>query len=714
VRDGYGGYVSRNEVYYADEKSCLRWNWKCAARFCFPVVVIVIAAATITQAQTANPPLYDVKMEHVWIPMKDGVRLAADLFMPVGAKPGERFPTIFKLDPYRKDDNEEIIEECDLAKYFVARGYVSACVDIRGTGQREGHTPDREYSEQELSDGEEIIAWLASQPWSSGGVTIFGASWSGFNGLQLAMRHPPALKAIISAVSTEKIYDEDCHYYYGMMNSRDSYNFGSDSDNPRSPSPDFPGDEKTLSNRFDNPPWTLLWLRHQREDAFWHEPEKSLDTIQIPIFLIGGFADGYRDTIPRLLAELKSPVRAIMGPWEHSFPHDATVGPDIEWRELAVRWLDQWLKGRDTGVSSEPKLAVYMRHWYPPDPTLTEIPGEWRSEKSWPPQDQEIQVFYLQPDHLLGNQSPSTNTVHSLKYIPSIGADVGWEAFDLQPDQRPVDAFSLVYDSAPLGAENAILGMPEVHLRASATAPLANWFARLSDVAPDGSVTLITFGGLNGTQRESMSDPQDLEPGKIYSLRVPMRFTSWVFPVGHRIRLSVSNAQWPMFWPTPYAMTTSLYLGGGESPRLLLPTVPVAGSLPPPHFNSVLQSGHPTSPQSAPSPHWTLHRSEFGKPTMIEQGRGRWSNAQVWPWGHYSERSHRAMEVQDDHPDAASFRGSNDFRVQLPNRELIWHSEWDLHSDQANFYYLFKRELRENGKVIRQKEWKDTIARDHQ
>jgi len=188
-----------------------------------------------------------------------------------------------------------------------------------------------------------------------------------------------------------------------------------------------------------------------------------------------------------------------------------------------------------------------MRRWFPPDPTLGQIPGEWRSEKTWPPQDQKVQAFYLEPDHSLGNQSPSTSAVHSLKYIPSIGVDVGWEAFDLQPDQRPVDAFSLVYDSTPIETENAILGTPEIQLRASATAPLANWFARLSDVAPDGSVTLITIGGLNGAQRESMANSQDLEPGKIYSLRLPMRFTSWIFPMGHRIRVSISNAQWPMF-----------------------------------------------------------------------------------------------------------------------------------------------------------------------
>jgi uncharacterized protein len=127
----------------------------------------------------------------------------------------------------------------------------------------------------------------------------------------------------------------------------------------------------------------------------------------------------------------------------------------------------------------------------------------------------------------------------------------------------------------------AILGRPRALLQASATAPLADWFARLSDVAPDGTVTQITDAGLNGAQRESMSDPRPLEPGQIYPLNIEMHLGPWVFPKGHRIRLSISNALWPMVLSTPYAMTTSLALGGNNGSRLVLPQVPVAGPAPP-------------------------------------------------------------------------------------------------------------------------------------
>ena len=110
--------------------------------------------------------------------------------------------------------------------------------------------------------------------------------------------------------------------------------------------------------------------------------------------------------------------------------------------------------------------------------------------------------------------------------------------------------------------------------------------ARLSDVAPDGTTTLITGAGLNGAQRESDTDPKDLLPEKIYPLRIDMHVTSWVFPSGHRIRIAISNALWPMLWPTPFPMTTVLALGGENASRLVLPVVPLHGAARFPAFSN--------------------------------------------------------------------------------------------------------------------------------
>lgn len=193
---------------------------------------------------------------------------------------------------------------------------------------------------------------------------------------------------------------------------------------------------------------------------------------------------------------------------------------------------------------------------------------------------------------------------------------------ELLSDPRPVDAFSLVYDSAPLDHEVAILGRPHALLRASATAPLADWFARLSDVAPDGTVTQITGAGLNGAQRDSMTEPRDLEPGKFYPLDIEMHLTSWVFPEGHRIRVAVSNSLWPMVLPTPYAMTTSLELGGAYGSRIVLPVVPLQERLRRSFLRLSLPSSAPTS-RTKDSPGLVLGLWNATRRTRRQQCIGR-------------------------------------------------------------------------------------------
>ena len=667
-------------------------------------------------AQTPSTPPYGMRLEHTWIPMKDGLRLAANLFMPTGGKPDEKYPALLEYIPYRKDD-DTAADDYPRHSYFAQRGFVGVRVDIRGTGESEGQTPDREYSQQEQEDGMEVIAWLAGQPWSNGNVGMLGISWGGFNSLQLAMRHPPALKAIIATCATERLFHEDIRFIDGMMHV-DQYELFIDLQTAISPGPDFPLDEKTLATRFDNKPWFIGYKRHQHDGSFWYEPERPLDRIQIPILLIGGLYDGYRDSIPRMLEQVKSPVKAILGPWNHNWPDEPDWGPRIEWRDLAVRWWDQWLKGRDTGVMNEPRFAVYMRHWYPPELNLPEIPGEWRNEASWPPAGLQLQTFYPQPDHSLNTNAAAPGT-HVLKYVPSAGTNAGgpdiWWG-ELTTDQKPDDAFSLVYDSDPLSEDTAILGMPSALLEASATAPLADWLVRLSDVAPDGTVIMLTGGGLNGALRDSESQPSDLDPGRVYPLKIDMHFTSWVFPRGHRIRLAVSNALWPMIWPTPYTMTTSLQLGGQQPSRLVLPVVPLKSKLPPPNFVPPGQSsqlpGVHSSGHWLPGELWTKLRDELHQSTTWEWHSG--PQVTEFPWGRTRHTDKLRFEVQDAHPETATAHGEGETEVDLPARKLLWTDTLDLRSDKTNFYYQFRRQLLNNGQLIREKNWQETIPRDHQ
>jgi uncharacterized protein len=650
-------------------------------------------------------------MQNVWIPMKDGVRLAATLYMPDGAKQDEKFPALLEYLPYRKDD-DTAARDYPMHAYFARRGYVSVRVDIRGFGASEGVQPEREYSEQEQADGEQVIAWLARQPWSNGNVGMFGISWGGFNSLQMAMRHPPELKAIIAVDATAELFHDDVHYVDGMAHV-DEFELNMDMAEGWTGAPDYTLDEKVLGPRMDLPPWSLLYLKHQRDGPFWRSPVRPYSEMTVPCFLIGGLLDGYRDSVTDMLQQTtKAPVRAIIGPWNHTFPTDAVPGPKIEWRDQAVRWWDYWLKGRDTGILQDPKLVVYMQHWHPPDPTLPNVPGEWRREDAWPPRETHSVAFFPQSDHSLAKTAGEPD-VHRLKYVPSIGVEAGFWWGELLSDTRPVDAFSLVYDTAPLKEDYGILGRPRALLQVSATAPLADWFARLSDVAPDGTVTQITGAGRNGAQRDSFSEPRDLEPGKVYSLDIEMHLTSWVFPKGHRIRLSISNALWPVVLPTPYAMTTSLELGGNNGSHLVLPVVPVHGAAPsdfsPPQPSEgrtdIKEEGFPWPGE------WTVERDQANHKAMV---RWRGKDSYQFPWGKETDYESLIYDADDAHPETSSVRGEAKSIFELQGPVLTWQGHLSITTDQRNFYYKYTRELLKDGQMVKQKTWEETIPRDHQ
>ena len=675
----------------------------------FFVTLLGLTVATALGVEPPSPPAYNIRMESGWIPMKDGIRLAVTLYMPNGGKAGEKFPAVLEYHPYRKDDGTAQ-RDYELYSYFVRRGYVCARVDIRGFGNSEGVPTDREYSEQEQLDGLQIISWLAHQPWSNGNVGMMGISWSGFNSLQMAMRHAPGLKAIIAVDATAELFHDDVHYMDGMAHV-DEFELNMDMAPGMTGAPDYTLDEKVLGPRFDAPPWSLLYLKYQHDGPFWRSPVRPYSEIRIPCFIIGGLLDGYRDSITDMLQQTKAPLKAIVGPWNHTFPHDAVPGPEIEWRAEAVRWWDYWLKGRDTGVLNDPRLVIYMQHWHPPDPNLPNVPGEWRREDSWPPRDVRDTVFFPQPNHTLQNTAPATE-VHQLKYVPSIGVEAGFWWGELLSDPRPVDAFSLVYDSAPLREDVAILGRPRALLKASATAPLADWFARLSDVAPDGTVTQITGAGINGAQRESMTEPRALEPGKVYPLDIVMHLTSWVFPKGHRIRLAVSNALWPMILPTPYSMTTSLELGGDGS-RLILPVVPVKGT-PAPAFQPPQPAEQRPDIKSIGYPwpgEWTLERDEANQKATV-----RWKGKAEtdYPWGKEIDYENLVYDVDDAHPETSAVHGEAESIFTLKGRELRWRGHLSVTTDQKNFYYKYTRELLKAGRMLKQKTWEETIPRDYQ
>ena len=680
-------------------------------------VLIILSIGAIVYAIEVEE-ISVLTIREVMIPMPDGIQLAADLYMPADIPAGEHLPVLLEYTPYRKNDSRG--SKYRMYTYFVKRGYVVARVDIRGTGNSQGRTIPYEYSEIELSDGDAVIAWLAKQDWSNGNVGMFGISWGGFNSIQMAVRKPPALKAFVALMATEDLYQEDVHYMDGIIHI-DSWMMSHDLSNAMPGAPEFRLDEDWLRNRFEVEPSVFTYMREQRDGSFWDRASArdKYEQIQIPGYYIGGWYDGYRDSPPRMLEHVKAPVKAMIGPWDHYYPHNAWPAPQVEWRHEAVRWFDQWLKGNDTGILDEPRFAVYVRDWHPPGPGVDEIPGHWRWEEGWPIERSVTKTFYAGQDHGLFS-SPSAQATHSLKYKPSVGLAGGGPVMwwgNIPPDQQSMDDYSLIYDSQPLDSPLEILGMPRAILKVSADVNRANWVVRICDVAPDGSVTQVGGAAFNGTHRKSAREPEDLIPGKVFPLEIEMHFTSWVFPKGHRIRFAINNAQWPMLWPTPYQMTTTLAIGGVEGARVELPVVPPADR-PVPKFK--LPEEGPSLPDYASVDSGNV--SGYAEIKSIQRDEqsgaafGIATNATSfrYPWGleHFEERlEHRTSDLN---PAETSVIGIYAVAIDLKDRTIRMEQNVVFKSDLKNFHMNFIRRFKVDGETLHEKQWNEIFPRDFQ
>ncbi|MEX2644272.1 MAG: CocE/NonD family hydrolase [Acetobacterales bacterium] len=508
------------------------------------------------------------EIENVWIPLPDGCRLAARLWLPRGAR-NKPVPAVLEYIPYRKRDFMRARDE-PIHRYFALNGYAAVRVDIRGTGDSDGLLED-EYTAQEQTDALAVIDWIAAQPWCDGGVGMIGISWGGFSALQVAALRPPALKAIITLCSTDDRYADDAHYMGGCLLD-ENMQWGSILMLYQSlpPDPAIVGEKwrEMWRRRLEAlQPFPAVWMRHPWRDDFWKHGSVCEDygAIDIPVYAIGGWADGYSNAVPRLLASLKAPAKGLIGPWAHAFPHDALPGPSIGFLQEAVRWWDHWLRGNDTGLMDEPVLRVWMQESVPPQPQYEVWPGRWVAEAGWPSARIQRRTLYLNAGHLA--EAPEHEVALSFSSPQTVGVRAGvWCAFgadgEMPRDQRPDDGGSLVFDSDPLHSRTEILGAPFVTLDLAADRPVAMICVRLCDVAPDGSSLRVSYGLLNLTHRNGHEAPEPLVPGRPYRVRLALNDIAHAFPAGHRIRVSLSTVYWTIAWPSPEPAVLTVWTGG--------------------------------------------------------------------------------------------------------------------------------------------------------
>ncbi|MEM7171425.1 MAG: CocE/NonD family hydrolase [Pseudomonadota bacterium] len=508
-----------------------------------------------------------LEIETEWITLSDGCRLAARLWIPENAEKNP-VPAILEILPYRRRDYTRLRGD-QLQAYLADHGYACARVDLRGSGDSERFL-EGEYLQQELDDACEVIAWLAAQPWCSGAVGMTGISWGGFNSLQVAALQPPALKAIITACSTDDRYADDVHYMGGCLISENlewaSTMFGF---NSRPPDPEVVGEgwRETWIQRLEkHEPWIFPWLTHQLRDDFWKHGSvcEDFSKITCAVFAVGGWADGYSNAIPRLLAGLSAPRKGLIGPWTHNWPNLALPGPAIGYLQEALRWWDHWLKGKPNGVMEEPMLRVWMQDSLPPAPQYDHRPGRWVSEESWPSDRITPTSWHLNADGL--GEEAGAETAISQRSPQGLGLTGGeWCPYGLEAempvDQRAEDGQSISFDSAPLVEPLEILGAPEITLSVAVDRPTAFLCVRLNDVAPDGSAAQITYGLLNLTHDEKHEKVSPIQPGERLRVMVRLNDIAQQLPSGHRLRVAVSTSYWPRVWPSPEPVTLTVFTG---------------------------------------------------------------------------------------------------------------------------------------------------------
>ncbi len=411
-----------------------------------------------------------------------------------------------------------------------------------------------------------------------------GISWGGFNALQLAALQPPQLKAVITVCSSDDRYADDVHFMGGCLLT-DNLSWASTmfAYNSCPPDPEIVGSkwkDMWLDRLEGSGLWIKKWLKHQRRDHYWKHASVCEDysAVQVPVYAVGGWADGYSNSIFRLLASLQSPVKGLIGPWEHKYPHMGELGHGMDFLGEALRWWDKWLKGKETGIMDEARLKVWMQDSV--SPLKRESPGRWVAEETWPSKRIEHQEYALslqglrhEETHDQKSHPQDDRAVMKIQSPLSVGLFGGkWcsynHAMDLPWDQRQEDGGALTFETPPLKERTHLLGRPELILELSADKPRAMVAVRLSDIAEDGRGTRVTYGMLNLTHRNSHEFPEELEPHKKYQVRVPMNYLAQSFPAGHRIRLSVSTSYWPVAWPAPEVFKLKVYLSNS---RLILP-----------------------------------------------------------------------------------------------------------------------------------------------
>jgi putative CocE/NonD family hydrolase len=659
-------------------------------------------------------------IEHSWITLKDGTKLAARVWMPETAET-KPIPAVLEYIPYRKRDGTRGRDN-PMHGYISGHGYTVVRVDMRGSGESDGLLRD-EYLKQEQDDALEVIDWISRQPWCDGNVGMMGKSWGGFNSLQVAARQPKALKAIIVVGFTDDRYNDDIHYKGGCL-LNDNLWWGAImlAYQSRAIDPKLVGGEwreKWLTRLNEMPHWPALWMNHPVRDDYWKHGSicENYSAIQCPVLAFDGWADAYSNTVLRIMENLKVPRRAIIGPWAHLYPHDGAPTPAMGFLQEVVRWWDHWLKGESNDAMDAPMIQAWQEDYVKPSAYQYDSPGHWISSDSWPSKQVTEKPYFAEYGKLLDKAGQGgiallkTPLTHGLLSGEWMGAGVPGES---PSDQRVDDGMAMVFDSDILTEDVGIFGYPRFEVELSSDKPTAALFAQISDIGPDGAAVRVSYGIMNLTHLNGHDKVVPLTPGKKVAAAVKLDCIAHRFPAGHRIRLSVASTFWPMFWPSPEEASLSLDLASG---RLFLPL----------YTEKTPCDGPINQPESAPlTPCTTLSEGYVERSVSYDVLADAWTCVTNGVGGVFGEGVYRFDEIdmtvehnlkreltlKNGDPASAKYNLRQKMRI---GREG-WLTDSDIVTsmwcDKDNFYVKSDMTMKENEKEVLKKSWNDTIKRN--
>ena len=503
-------------------------------------------------------------LEHVWIEMPDGVRLAARIWLPSSALTNPA-PAVFEYIPYRKVDMVRARDERN-HPYLAENGIVAVRVDMRGSGDSEGQMSDM-YCEEELNDARHVIKWLTSQPWCNGKIGMFGTSWGGTASLQANINAPDALKAIIAVCATHDRYEDDIHHMGGCLLT-DSVEWGATLPAILGAPPSANVEDNWFEMwkaRLDGLSFPLeTWLRNEDRGSYWRHGSviHQSDQMRAPILCVGGWSDRYSNSVMSLVDRRPDLAWGIVGPWGHHYPDHAHPGPGVGFQELMLEWWQHWLIKDNPSEPEWPKLRTWVRSYDSPADAINIRSGSWVQT----PASKEITSmteWHLSKEGLNKDVSEIQLNLPSNLKAGSKGADTGYfgRFGGLPLDQSYDDKASLSFDTKPLEKDCLIYGAARLELNLKLSSPRSQLCMRLNDVAPDGTSVRITWAIRNLALDDNLDIPESPIPLEALTIRVQFPSMAYRIKAGHILRLAVSQSYWPMVWVPPSIGVITLLSG---------------------------------------------------------------------------------------------------------------------------------------------------------